>query len=248
MKTSVVPMFPATVQAGLPAKSEGEVIADELSRAAELLCSLQSARYRELNSGDASKVMVELENFGAGRLRVIAQQLDKQLVPATKQEIAEELAVLIGAFPNAGKNDLAIFGRALADDVGSLQPSRITLQTACRQLRRSQEFVPTIAAVMERTRNVGEFYSLLRCELKNAEWNLNRLKERRDKLAEQEALPSRERELESIVRASLPKPYDPEPPRPRGSNGGHAARIAPDLAARKTRNEAKRVGGEQVQG
>ena len=36
--------------------------------------------------------------------------------PASAQEIKRQLQVLIGSFPNSGRNDLAIFGVALLDD------------------------------------------------------------------------------------------------------------------------------------
>jgi hypothetical protein len=68
--------------------------------------------------------------------------------PATAQEIKRELQVLIGSFPNSGKNDLAIYGVALFKDVCEEKPGIAALTNACRFLRRTGKFVPTISEVL----------------------------------------------------------------------------------------------------
>jgi hypothetical protein len=54
---------------------------------------------------------------------------------------------LVGAFPNS-KAD-ALFARLLVSDVGALQPSRGAIDAACRRLRRTFKFLPSIAEVCE---------------------------------------------------------------------------------------------------
>lgn len=68
--------------------------------------------------------------------------------PATAQEIKRQLQVLIGSFPNSGRNDLAIFGVALLEDVCEEEPGIAALTNACRSLRRTSKFVPTISEVL----------------------------------------------------------------------------------------------------
>lgn len=66
--------------------------------------------------------------------------------PATKDEIAKQMAGLLACFPG---NREPIFGRVLCEDVGALQPSIGGLESACRSLRRTCTFMPVIAEVIE---------------------------------------------------------------------------------------------------
>jgi hypothetical protein len=75
------------------------------------------------------------------RLRVLNR-------PASRAEIAQHLLILVGAFPNTARADLKLFSRVLAEDVASAQPSAIVLERACRRIRRTATFVPTIAEVL----------------------------------------------------------------------------------------------------
>src|SRR5438093_6939919 len=111
--TSVIPMpaRPAR-KSSLAIKPPLEELDSELSRAAELISWLQSAKYQEIDSRDADALLEKFNEFGLRRLNTLAMMLDDELGAATKQEIAGELQILIGSFPNAGKNDLAVFGRA----------------------------------------------------------------------------------------------------------------------------------------
>ncbi len=69
--------------------------------------------------------------------------------PATRAEVGEQIAKLIGAYPNARPADPEIFGRLLVDDVLDARPSAFELVTACRDLRRTSRFIPSIAEVLE---------------------------------------------------------------------------------------------------
>jgi hypothetical protein len=75
-------------------------------------------------------------------LRALAQ-------PATKLEIAKQLAILVKCYPNIGTaDDGAVYGRLLIEDVAATQPSIGDLENACRQLRRTSRFCPVIAEVL----------------------------------------------------------------------------------------------------
>jgi hypothetical protein len=87
---------------------------------------------------------------------LVANGFDRTLAEITKAssaahgaEVKSELALLVGAFPNSGKNDLPIYGRMLVEDVAAQRPSVAALSLACRRLRRTARFVPTIAEVLE---------------------------------------------------------------------------------------------------
>jgi hypothetical protein len=67
---------------------------------------------------------------------------------ATPDDIAREMDNLIGSFPNVAKADLARFGAILCVDVERERPSKIVLARACRELRRTEDFPPTISRVL----------------------------------------------------------------------------------------------------
>jgi len=81
-------------------------------------------------------------------LRVISN--DDQDKPAEPNEIRRALQHLIGSFPNSSKKEyLSIYGITLFDDVVATKPSLGTLDKACRRLRWSSEFLPSIKAVLD---------------------------------------------------------------------------------------------------
>jgi hypothetical protein len=76
-------------------------------------------------------------------------QLRALATPATELEIAKHLALLLKAYPNAKAADGEVFGAMLIDDVAATRPSIGDIQEACRYLRRTSKFLPTIAEVLE---------------------------------------------------------------------------------------------------
>jgi hypothetical protein len=78
----------------------------------------------------------------------LCAQLAKLNKPATKIEIANHLALLLKSFPNAGKDSAEVFGRMLVEDVAAQQPTFGGLEAACRNLRRTNRFIPVIAEVL----------------------------------------------------------------------------------------------------
>jgi hypothetical protein len=66
-----------------------------------------------------------------------------------KKEIAGHLALLVGSFPNAGSADRTIYGRMLCEEIAADQASISDLEAACRQIRRTSTFLPTIAEVLK---------------------------------------------------------------------------------------------------
>lgn len=75
-------------------------------------------------------------------------QIKKLSAPATKAQIASHLAVLLKSFPNGGKDDAQVFGRMLCEDVGAQAPTIGGIEAACRNLRRTKNFIPTISETL----------------------------------------------------------------------------------------------------
>jgi hypothetical protein len=69
--------------------------------------------------------------------------------PASKLDVAKHLAVLVKCYPKARNADGEIYARMLAGDVAATQPSIGDVEGACRKLRRTLKFCPTIAEVLE---------------------------------------------------------------------------------------------------
>lgn len=77
-----------------------------------------------------------------------AKQIEALQRQATRRQIGEHVAVLIAAFPNAGKLDPA-FSRILCEDIAAMEPTIGALDFALRRLRRESKFIPVVAEVMD---------------------------------------------------------------------------------------------------
>jgi hypothetical protein len=69
--------------------------------------------------------------------------------PATEKEMAERLLLLVKAFPNVSTSDGEVYGATLINDVAATEPAIGDLEEACRYLRRTLKFLPTIAEVLD---------------------------------------------------------------------------------------------------
>jgi hypothetical protein len=63
--------------------------------------------------------------------------------------VSEQMALLIGSFPNAGPHSPEVFTKMLIVDVTANNPHPIVLEAACRLLRRTKNFLTTIAEVLK---------------------------------------------------------------------------------------------------
>jgi hypothetical protein len=118
-----------------------ELLADLTVRAG--IATSQDVQDRLEAATQAAQAIAASVNLGA-----IEAGLKEAGRPATVQEIKRQLQLLIGSFPNSGRNDLAIFGVALLEDVCEEKPGIGALTNACRSLRRTAKFVPTISEVL----------------------------------------------------------------------------------------------------
>ncbi|WP_154071920.1 hypothetical protein [Bradyrhizobium erythrophlei] len=65
-----------------------------------------------------------------------------------KSEIAKMLAIHMGSIPMPSNIGVAVFTRVLLDDVMALEPSFFILESACRELRTTKDWHPSIAEVI----------------------------------------------------------------------------------------------------
>lgn len=100
----------------------------------------------------AKALLAELEALQP-QLPPLERALSAGLRKATSEEIADQLGILVLAFPMSGAGDISGFGRLLRLDVEAEQPSVWALEAAGRRLRQTCQFLPKIAEVLTTLRD-----------------------------------------------------------------------------------------------
>jgi hypothetical protein len=121
-----------------PAKPD---IGLQIKAAARLSAELVFRHDREAIAA-ATRLLASVEELGAA--------VESLARPATRREIGQHLAALVGSFPL--NRDGEIFGRLLVEDVAATAPSIGALERACTRLRRTSKFLPSISEVLEAVR------------------------------------------------------------------------------------------------
>jgi hypothetical protein len=125
----------------------------QLKECLSLSYVVNSTLIAALSAGDRNRIAAALEAArrfcAANDMEALQSALKEADAPASNQEIATQLAATVAAFPNAGKTDLSIYGRMLAEDVAATCPSRFVLYAGCHQLRTQSAFLPTIRESIE---------------------------------------------------------------------------------------------------
>jgi hypothetical protein len=135
-------------RAGVP--TIAEAIECDVKALAEFSGPLFVASLRGNADDETAAALYAAEKWQAGgALETLKRQLEELDKPATRDAIGAELLLLTCAFPNVGSRDLKVFGKLLAEDVAAAAPSHVALHLACRRLRRTSRFLPTIAETLE---------------------------------------------------------------------------------------------------
>ena len=71
-----------------------------------------------------------------------------------RRVICEQLAALIGSFPNAVPHSPEVYTAALIEEIVAANPGAVQLEAACRWLRRNCTFPPSIAEALKALRGV----------------------------------------------------------------------------------------------
>lgn len=127
-------------------------------RAAQAMHSHQAA----LRHNSAGEKLAALNDV-LPHVQTVLSELQELGRRATKTEIAKHLALLVKSIPNpGGAADGEIYGRMLVEDISADQPAIGDLQDACRQIRRTSTFLPSIAEVFT---EIGEAQNRRRSHL-----------------------------------------------------------------------------------
>ena len=96
---------------------------------------------------DTHEKIAEAEDLITDReFRQLAAALAPMLEVATVSHVKSEIAVLLAAYPT--KEDLRLFTALAVEEIASDPPTRLTLAAACRDLRRTAKFRPSIAEIL----------------------------------------------------------------------------------------------------
>ena len=66
----------------------------------------------------------------------------------TKGRVSKHIALLIGSFPNANPADPETYTKMLIEEVAAAALTATALEAACRKVRRTAKFIPTISEVL----------------------------------------------------------------------------------------------------
>jgi len=94
----------------------------------------------------------------------------------TYSQVAKMITVLMGSFPTSKIPEPEIFVHALMDDVMALDPSFVEMESTCRELRKTNKFMPTISEVIEELEKQQKLWSRRRSPLLFLEDNYNDLR------------------------------------------------------------------------
>src|SRR5262249_39932432 len=68
--------------------------------------------------------------------------------PLSRRVVSEQMALLAASLPNAKPSSPKVFGRSLIEEVYAANVNAIVLESACRRVRRTEEWL-TIATVLK---------------------------------------------------------------------------------------------------
>ena len=132
--------------------------------------------------------------------------------PATSLEISQHLTILLGSLTGS-KADPKTFAKMLKVDVVAAQPSIGALEAACRKLRRTKTFVPSIAELLEALEEAKTQMRVSRFHLERLPGTIERARERveRYRVLEEDERERRKRRIrEDLILGRLRWDYDPE--------------------------------------
>jgi hypothetical protein len=103
---------------------------------------------------DADKRIAQLQGLKPTEqhLTELCNQMEHGFQRATSEQIQEQLALLLGAFPSSNTPDPMVYSRMMLNEVLAAKPSVIALIMACSELRRTLQWPPPIADVLKAIR------------------------------------------------------------------------------------------------
>jgi hypothetical protein len=163
----IVPPTPAPSISHWPTQKKIQQLADDLDGvldADDEMIAAEERLSKSLSSPDALRRAKKAVNWYESHIRGSVtsgrlQKLEEGCDPngwweddddggVRQPELAKMVAKLVGSWPTSNIPEPAVFVRALIDDVMDLNPSFVSFESACRNLRRKLKFMPSISEIL----------------------------------------------------------------------------------------------------
>lgn len=130
---------------------------DDFGTASIELAKLAAPRHAIFDP-NAAKTALDLlaKSWPSNRREALAARFQSLARPADRPYVGLCLGSLMAAYPNLGKGELEVYARLLLEDVIDAKPSLLVLERACRAVRRTTRFLPSIAEVLAAIRSEQE--------------------------------------------------------------------------------------------
>jgi hypothetical protein len=168
------------LKSNLPARNRTAKFVGDVKQLAEATQALQIAVHRidsELVPADdvLEQAAAQIAEFERAETKIakLKELAEIGARPATREQIAEEVTVMVGSIPSGlGKDavgsipsglgkDATIYARALAEDIGDSEPTLFALKRALRAMRRTTKWHPPLCDVLKQLESAdGEFWHL----------------------------------------------------------------------------------------
>jgi hypothetical protein len=76
----------------------------------------------------------------------------------TRARVSKHIALLVGSFPNANPTDPKTYSKMLVEEVVAASPRVPVLESACRKIRRTCKFLPTISELLDAIEEEQKFW------------------------------------------------------------------------------------------
>jgi hypothetical protein len=116
----------------------GNVPSDSLIKSAERWLARQdeyARRVKQFQEWDAYYNRPEQYEGHYGRIK--------------RRVVSEAVALLIGSFPHANPHEPKCYSRMMVEEIYACKPNAIILESACRHIRRTEEFMPAPARMIK---------------------------------------------------------------------------------------------------
>jgi hypothetical protein len=98
----------------------------------------------------------DLKWYNRKELYEIKGRGKRQQWTLSRRVVTEQIALLLASFQNARPGTPKVFGRMLTEEVYANSPNACVLESACRQVRRTKDFPPSIAEVLKAIDKEGD--------------------------------------------------------------------------------------------
>ena len=127
--------------------SDYRLIDETVTKIGVRLSALEPERaITEIGQGLAVLNTLELNQDS---LQMLALRIAEGRRCATREEIGEHIALLLGSFPYGNVPDPDVYTRMMIEEIAAVGPSIMVVDSACRSLRRSLRWLPSIAQALE---------------------------------------------------------------------------------------------------